>query len=75
MKHKPMIKIITVLSAAAMLTGAVSVSASAAVIDDDQAAAMLDLSETQNFNDKVFRLEYKKSLEVPISTGEKEKEL
>ncbi len=51
MKHKPMIKIITVLSAAAMLTGAVSVSASAAVMDDDQAAAMLDLSETETASD------------------------
>lgn len=46
MKHNSLIKIITVLSAAALLTGALSVSAHAAVIDDDEAVSAAPAAES-----------------------------
>lgn len=51
MKYNPMIKIITVLSAAALLTGAVSVSASAVVIDGEEVAATYDATVAEGSSD------------------------
>ena len=51
LKYNPMIKIITVLSAAALLTGAVSVSASAVVIDGEEVAATYDATVAEGSSD------------------------